>query len=166
MMNSGRIRGQSSLTFERTYQARVEELWDLWTTKAGFESWWGSHGFKVHVETIDPRIGGVLRYDMYTDDPALIASMNQLGREASTFTQAEFVELIPLRRLVIRHMIDFIPGVAPHPHSITVEFVQQGDRAKMRVTIDAHHDRLTTKLSAVGFAQQLEKLNIRFGLIN
>ncbi len=24
---------------ERTYRARVEELWDLWTTKEGFESW-------------------------------------------------------------------------------------------------------------------------------
>ena len=26
---------------ERNYRAGVEELWELWTTKEGFESWWG-----------------------------------------------------------------------------------------------------------------------------
>lgn len=29
------------IVFERTYRARREELWELWTTKEGFESWWG-----------------------------------------------------------------------------------------------------------------------------
>ena len=28
---------ESSLVIERTYTAAVEELWDLWTTKEGFE---------------------------------------------------------------------------------------------------------------------------------
>src|SRR5690606_34886017 len=31
---------QATVVIERTYRARVEELWELWTTKAGFESWW------------------------------------------------------------------------------------------------------------------------------
>ena len=31
---------------ERLYRARVEELWELWTTKEGFESWWGPEGFR------------------------------------------------------------------------------------------------------------------------
>jgi len=29
---------------ERTYRAKVGELWNLWTTKEGFESWWGPKG--------------------------------------------------------------------------------------------------------------------------
>lgn len=29
------------ITIERTYQAPIEDLWDLWTTKEGIESWWG-----------------------------------------------------------------------------------------------------------------------------
>jgi uncharacterized protein YndB with AHSA1/START domain len=31
----------ASIVIERTYAASAQELWDLWTTKAGFESWWG-----------------------------------------------------------------------------------------------------------------------------
>ena len=29
---------------ERTYRASVDELWELWTTKEGFESWWPPEG--------------------------------------------------------------------------------------------------------------------------
>ena len=32
---------QAVIVIERTYRAQVEELWALWTTMAGFESWWG-----------------------------------------------------------------------------------------------------------------------------
>ncbi|MBS0361276.1 MAG: SRPBCC domain-containing protein, partial [Proteobacteria bacterium] len=30
---------QAAVVIERTYRATAEELWALWTTKAGFESW-------------------------------------------------------------------------------------------------------------------------------
>jgi uncharacterized protein YndB with AHSA1/START domain len=39
----------SPTVIERTYRASVEELWELWTTKEGFESWWGPDGFRVEV---------------------------------------------------------------------------------------------------------------------
>jgi uncharacterized protein YndB with AHSA1/START domain len=29
------------ITIERTYLARIEDVWALWTTKEGLESWWG-----------------------------------------------------------------------------------------------------------------------------
>ena len=28
---------KAKIVFERTYQASVRELWDMWTTKEGFE---------------------------------------------------------------------------------------------------------------------------------
>ena len=31
-------------TLERVYRADVQDVWDLWTTKDGIESWWGSGG--------------------------------------------------------------------------------------------------------------------------
>jgi uncharacterized protein YndB with AHSA1/START domain len=45
------------VVFERTYRARIEELWELWTTKKGFESWWGPEGFRVEVHTLEARVG-------------------------------------------------------------------------------------------------------------
>ena len=35
--------------------AKVEELWELWTTKQGFESWWGPDGFRVKVHALEAR---------------------------------------------------------------------------------------------------------------
>src|SRR5436305_8401291 len=32
---------------ERTYAATPEEIWELWTTAAGIESWWAPDGFVV-----------------------------------------------------------------------------------------------------------------------
>src|SRR5262249_13269844 len=44
------------VVFERTYRARVDELWELWTPKEGFESWWGPEGFRDHARS-DARRG-------------------------------------------------------------------------------------------------------------
>src|SRR5690606_30020703 len=52
------------VVMERTYEAPVEDLWELWTTREGFESWWGPEGFRVEVHELDLRVGGALAYDM------------------------------------------------------------------------------------------------------
>src|SRR5207245_3225668 len=43
VMSSGARR---KVTLERTFQASMEEVWDLWTTKEGIESWWGPGGIR------------------------------------------------------------------------------------------------------------------------
>ena len=40
------------VVIERTYRAQAKELWALWTTKRGFESWWGPEGFRVEVHNL------------------------------------------------------------------------------------------------------------------
>ena len=40
----------NNMVLERTYEATAQELWELWTTKEGFESWWGPEGFRVEVD--------------------------------------------------------------------------------------------------------------------
>ena len=42
---------QRTITIERTYQAAIEDVWALWTTKEGIESWWGPDGFAVKSES-------------------------------------------------------------------------------------------------------------------
>jgi uncharacterized protein YndB with AHSA1/START domain len=37
------------ITLERVYHTDVQDVWDLWTTKDGIESWWGPGGFAVTV---------------------------------------------------------------------------------------------------------------------
>ena len=52
--------GKQSITIERIYKAAIEDVWALWTTKDGIESWWGPGGFSVSVRKLDVRPGGDL----------------------------------------------------------------------------------------------------------
>lgn len=154
---------QEKLVFERTYRARVEDLWALWTTKAGFESWWGPEGFRVEVHALEARQGGALEYDMIADAPDAIAAMKRLGQSLSHGTRGWFAELEPLERLRLQHVIDFIPGVEPYESTIEVDFHASRDQARMVVTLHPHRDPHWSKMSAEGFQSQLTKLDARFG---
>jgi uncharacterized protein YndB with AHSA1/START domain len=156
-------RGSSNkIVFERTYRATVQELWELWTTKEGFESWWGPEGFRVEVHSIEPRANGKLHYDMIADAPEMVAAMKQMGRPTSTPAQARFAEFRPLERLVLTHVIDFVPGVEPYDSTILVEFFPSGEWVRMVATVSPMHDEAFTKMSVDGFTSQLAKLDKRF----
>lgn len=154
---------RAKIVIERVYRADVQDIWELWTTKAGFESWWGPQGFRADVHELDARAGGALRYDMVADTPEMIEAMKQLGRPASHATRARFAELVPHERLVIRSVIDFLPGVATYESDIAVELRAAGDRVHMIVTLEAMHSEEITKMSEQGFTSQLTKLDARFG---
>ena len=151
------------VVIERTYRARVEELWSLWTTKKGFESWWGPEGFRVEVHALEARVGGALHYDMIADAPEQVEAMRQMDMPPSHETRGRFAELRPYERLAITHAIDFLPGVKAYDSTIVVEFLPAGDRVRMVVTLEPMHDEETTRLSTDGFTSQLTKLDRRFG---
>ena len=153
---------RSKVVLERTYRAGIEELWQLWTTKAGFESWWGPEGFRVEVHTIEARVGGALHYDMIADAPEQIAAMKRMGRATSHETRGRFVDIRPHQRLAITHVIDFIAGVKPYDSTIVVEFFPAGESVRMVVTLEPMHNEEFTKMSTMGFASQLRKLDRRF----
>ncbi len=147
---------------ERTYRASAEELWSLWTTKQGFESWWGPQGFRVEVHAIDPRVGGALHYDMIADTPEMITAMKDMGRPPSHETRGTFTELKPMTRLAITHVIDFLPGVKPYDSTMVVEFFPVGERVRMVVTLSPMHDEEFSQMQKEGFTSQLTKLDQRF----
>jgi len=153
---------QAKLVIERSYRARTEDLWALWTTKAGFESWWGPEGFRVEVHALEAREGGALAYDMIADAPDAIAAMKQMGQPLSHSTRGRFAEFRPLERLTLIHMIDFVPDTAPYESVIEVDFHATGDQARMVVTLHPHRDPHWTRMSIEGFRSQLTKLDARF----
>jgi uncharacterized protein YndB with AHSA1/START domain len=164
MSNEHKSRRQAKVVIERTYRASIEDVWDLWTTKAGFESWWGPQGFRAEVHEIDARVGGALRYDMIADSPEMIAAMKQMGQPTSHATRSRFSELVPRSRLVLTSVIDFLPGVAAYESEIAVDFATVGDRVRMVVTLDAMHSDEFTKMQKDGFTSQLTKLDERFAV--
>jgi uncharacterized protein YndB with AHSA1/START domain len=154
---------QQKVVIERTYRARVQELWDLWTTKQGFEAWWGPVGFRVEVHELEACVGGKLHYDMIADAPEHIAAMRQMGRPLSHPSRGSFTELEPLRHLAITSLVDFLPGVEPYDFTMRVEFFSSGPNVRMVVTLDPMHNEEFTKMTKEGFTSQLTKLDERFG---
>jgi uncharacterized protein YndB with AHSA1/START domain len=152
----------ATIIIERTYRTTIENVWDLWTTKDGFESWWGPQGFRADVHEIDARVGGALRYDMVADTPEMIAAMKQMGQPPSHATRSRFTELEPRSRLVLTNVIDFLPGVAAYESKIAVDFIAAGGSVRMVVTLDAMHSDEFTKMQKEGFTSQLTKLDQRF----
>ena len=72
------------VTLERIFQAPIEEVWDLWTTTEGIESWWGPDGFAVKVHKLDLRPGGELVYAMTATAPDQIDFLKKAGMPKTT----------------------------------------------------------------------------------
>ena len=151
------------VVIERSYRASLQDVWDLWTTKDGFESWWGPVGFRADVAELDARVGGKLRYDMVASTPEMVAEMKKQGQSASHPVTAYFVELVPAQRLVIENVIDFLPGVPPYKSKITVELFDERGRVRMVVTLHGMHSPEFSQMQQEGFTSQLTKLDKRFG---
>ena len=153
-----------SLVIERTYTAAVEELWDLWTTKDGFESWWGPEGFRVDVHVIEARLQGALYYDMVADTPEMIETMTRMGQPSSTACRGSFSEYKQHERLALTQVIDFLPRVPAYDSVMKVDFFPVADgRVRMVVELSQMHDEQFTKMQRMGFTSQLTKLDRRFG---
>src|SRR5262249_54353141 len=127
------------LVFDRTYRASVDELWELWTTKEGLESWWGPGGSRTEVHAIEARLNGKLHYDHIAETPEMLAAMKEMGRPPSTTLHGRFSEFRPLERLVLTQMIDFLPGVGPYESTIMVDVFPSGEWVRMAVTLIPRH---------------------------
>ncbi len=147
-----------AVSFERSYEASVADLWDLWTTKEGFESWWGPRGFRVCVRRIEPRMGGELVYDMIAVGREEIEYMRKAGMGLSHGTRGTFTEVVPDERLELVHLIDFIPGMNPYENRMRVEFFADGKIARMVISIQEHTTQEWTRSSLTGMESQLTKV--------
>ena len=146
------------ITIERTLKAPIGEIWDMWTTKEGLESWWGPDGFAVKVHTLDLRPGGELRYAMTAVAPDQIQFMKNAGMPVTTENRGRYVEVVPPARLVFTQVADFIPGVEPYDVATTVELEAAADGVRLVLTIDAMHDEHWTQMAVMGWEGELDKL--------
>jgi len=149
---------RKTITIERTYRTSVDDLWNLWTTKAGIESWWGPEGFKVKVHELELRVGGQIHYSMIAVAPEQIKFMKQAGMPLEHEVRHAYTEIVPKQRIVQSHVIDFIPGVKPYQTSSVVEFNVHGPDVRMLLTLDAMHDEEWTERARMGWESQLGKL--------
>jgi hypothetical protein len=56
--------GADTIRFERVYDASIEDVWALWTTKEGLEEWFAPEGMHVEVSALELRVGGAFDHVM------------------------------------------------------------------------------------------------------
>jgi uncharacterized protein YndB with AHSA1/START domain len=149
---------KNRIIIQRSYVAALEDVWDLWTTKEGIESWWGPEGFRVEVRKLDLRPAGELHYAMIAEAPEMVAFMAQAKMPVVQDCRLRFTEIIPHRRLSYLHQADFIPGVAPYDVTHVVDLEASGDRVLLTLTFDRMHDDTWTQRATHGWEQELGKL--------
>jgi uncharacterized protein YndB with AHSA1/START domain len=147
-----------TITLERFYDAPVETVWELWTTKAGIESWWGPAGFTTEVTAIDVRPGGQIVYVMSASARETKEFLERQGMPLATEQVLTIHEVAPHRRLVTSNVVDFIPGVPAYEVGMTVEMDTTDSRTRLVVTLDAMHDQHWTEMAVKGWEGQLENL--------
>jgi len=153
------VTDRPKLTLERTFKTSLEEVWELWTTRDGIESWWGPEGFSVAVSELDLRPGGELVYAMSATEPEQMAYMTKAGMPLVTEHRLTYTEVNPVRRLAYKYMVDFIPGVEPYEVDTVIELHEVKDGVRMVLTFDRMHDDVWTRLAVMGRESELGRLD-------
>ncbi len=153
---------KTQITLERTFKATLEDIWDLWTTPEGIESWWGPEGFEVKVHALDLTPDGQMLYAMTATGPDQVGFMKRAGLPLTTETKVTYSEIVPQQRLAWATVADFIPGVAPYEVAASVELTAHAQGVRMMLTLDAMHDATWTERMVAGWKGQLGKLEKGF----
>src|ERR1700759_2759628 len=113
--------GADGIRLERIYEAPIEDVWSLWTTKEGIEDWFGPEGMRVEVLALELWVGGAFDHVMTAVGAEQVDYFANLNRSTSVRVNGRFAEIVHHRRLEISFDIDFVPGVEPYPYMMAVD---------------------------------------------
>ncbi len=149
---------RAPIAIERTYGATPSDVWEMWTTRDGLESWWGPERFSSTVRNIDVRPGGKLEIEMASTDPEVVAWLQANGQATTSVEKITFVEVVPIARLAFVEWFDHAPGVEPYQVSCAVTFEAVPGGTRMTFTSDRMHDERWTQLATQGWGSSFDKL--------
>jgi uncharacterized protein YndB with AHSA1/START domain len=159
MMAAASDLGESTISFERVYDASIEEVWALWTTKEGLEDWFAPEGMHFEVSVLDLRVGGAFDHVMTAVGAEQVAEVKKLKLSTTSRVSGRFVEMERHRRIRIRFDIDFVPGTKSYPYDMAVELSAEDGRVRMVLTADRHPDPEMTRGAIVGLTSQLQRFD-------
>ena len=149
--------GAATVSFERIYEASIEDVWALWTTKDGLEAWFAPEGMRFEVSVLEPWVGGAFDHVMTAVGAEQVAYLANLERPLSAWVSGRFLEIVRHQRLRIRFDIDFVPGVESYPYDMLVELHAEAGRVRMVLTADRHPDPEMTRGAVLALTTQLER---------
>jgi uncharacterized protein YndB with AHSA1/START domain len=126
---------KDAIVIERSFDAPIDTIWQLWTELEHFKNWYGPIGFSIPSAQMDVRVGGKRLFCMQSPD----------GKMTMWLT-GEYTEIVPKTRLVYTESMadehgNILPASAlglpedtPVITTITVILEAVGERTKMRMT--------------------------------
>jgi uncharacterized protein YndB with AHSA1/START domain len=152
---------RKQITMERTFVATLDEVWELWTTKEGIESWWGPVGFETRVAKLELRVGGALEYSITAVGPDQIRFMKEAQQPLTQHMKARYTVVQPKTAAAWQNLVEFIPGVTPYEVESRFDLEARGKQVHMKLRFDAMHDDRFTQLAEMGWKEELGKLEQR-----
>ncbi len=128
---------QDAVVIERTFDAPVGLIWDMWTQSEHFASWYGPTGAKVPVANMDVKVGGTRLICMEMETPNGPMQMWFTGeyREVSATTRLVYTESMSDENgNVISPASMGMPEGHPETTEIIVELEDLGGSTKMVMT--------------------------------
>ena len=126
---------KDAVVIERTFDAPVDLIWQMWTQPEDFKKWYGPTGFTVPVADMDMRVGGKRLICMASPDGSM-----------KMWTTGEYREIVPKERLVytespadengnvVSPSAMGMPEGYPATTEVTVLLEDLGGRTKMVMT--------------------------------
>lgn len=88
---SDNTQSTDSVKIERTFNAPIELVWQLWTKAEHFKNWYGPQGMTIPVAEMDVQVGGKRLICMEMDTP---------DHQMKMWLAGEYIEITPTTRLV------------------------------------------------------------------
>jgi uncharacterized protein YndB with AHSA1/START domain len=151
------LRVNTTGTYERTFNAPPDKLWQLWTNPDDIEKWWGPSGYTAPVIRNDPRVGGTFLWSMKSPK-------GQMSWNAGVYK-----EVVPNTKLVSTSSFADatgkaipgsqapVPGHWPDEIIVTTEFTASGGKTKVTVT-EVGLPLFVKLVSKIAWQQQFDKI--------
>jgi uncharacterized protein YndB with AHSA1/START domain len=155
---------QHAVVIERSFDAPVDLIWQMWTDPEHFKAWYGPSGATIPVAQMDVRVGGTRLVGMEVQTPG--------GAMQMWFT-GEYREVVENQRLVYTEsMADEHGNVLspsdmgmPESHPMTTEVRVELEAAGGRTKIVMTHSGIPADSpGAAGWNMAFDKLTVYVGV--
>ncbi len=140
----------TTLVIERLIDAPPDVVFHAFTDPASLEKWWGPHGYATRHWTIDLRVGGAYRYEMYVVESG-----------EGHWCSGIYSVVEPGVRLTSTANIEWDPeSDIPELDEMIIDilFLPEGHKTRVIATQSGLPDATWADNATEGWSQQFEKL--------
>jgi uncharacterized protein YndB with AHSA1/START domain len=154
-------RSRDAVVIERSFDAPVDLIWQMWTDPEHFAAWYGPDGASIPVAKMDVRVGGtrLVSMEMPTPDGPMRMWFTGEYRVVVENEQLVYTESMSDENGRVLSPSDMgMPAGHPTTTEVRVELEDVGGRTKMVMT---HAGIPGDSPGAAGWAMALDKLATR-----